>query len=50
MAMARRVAGKWTAMGKKRVMATKSRAAGKEEGNGKGSMSDGDGKDQPRRR
>ncbi len=36
--------GKWTAMATKRVMAIKTRAAGKEEGNGKGGKSNCNGK------
>ncbi len=45
MAMATRVAGKLTATATKRVMATKTREAGKEEGNGTGGKSNGDGKE-----
>jgi hypothetical protein len=45
MAMATRVAGKWTVMVTNRAMATKTREAGKEEGNGKGNKSNGDGKE-----
>ncbi len=45
MAMATRVAGKWTAMATMRVMVTKTKETGKEEGNGKGGRSDEDGKE-----
>jgi hypothetical protein len=44
MAMAGMVAGKRMEMTMKRAMATKTREAGKEEGNGKGSKSNGDDK------
>ncbi len=44
MAMATRVAGKRMATATKRVMAMKTREAGKEEGNGKGGKSNGNGK------
>jgi hypothetical protein len=45
MVMATRMAGKWTAMAKMRVMVMKTKEAGEEEGNGKGSKSNGDGEE-----
>jgi hypothetical protein len=45
MARATRVAGKQTAMVTTRAMVTKVKEAGEEEGKGKGSMSNGDGKE-----
>jgi hypothetical protein len=45
MAIATKVAGKWTAMATKKAMATKTREAGEEKGNGKGAKCDGDGKE-----
>ncbi len=45
MVLATRVAGKQMGSATKRVMATKTREAGKEEGNGKGGMSNGNGKE-----
>ncbi len=45
MALVTRVAGKRTAMAMKRVIATKTREVGKEEGNGKGGKSNGKGKE-----
>ncbi len=45
MAMATRVAGKWMAAATERVMAKATREVGKEEGNGKGNKSNGDGKE-----
>ncbi len=43
-AMATRVAGKQTVFATTRAMLTKTKEAGEEEGNGKGSKSDGNGK------
>ncbi len=43
-AMATRVAGKQTVIATTRGMLTKTKEAGEEEGNGKGSKSDGNGK------
>jgi hypothetical protein len=45
MAMATRMVGKRTAMAKMRVMVTKMKEAGEEEGNDKGGKSDGDGEE-----
>jgi hypothetical protein len=45
MAMATRVAGKRTATAMKRAMSTATREVGKEEGNGKGDTSNGNGKE-----
>ncbi len=45
MAMATRMAGKRTATAKMRVMVTKTKKAGEEEGNGKGGKSNGDGEE-----
>ncbi len=45
MAIAARVADNQTAMATKRAMLTATREAGEEEGNGKGDMSNGDGKE-----
>jgi hypothetical protein len=45
MVMATRMAGEWMAMAMKRAMATKMREEGKEEGNGKGSKSHDNGKE-----
>ncbi len=45
MAMATRVVGEWTAMAKTRVMVTKTKEAGEEEGNRNGSKSDGNGEE-----
>jgi hypothetical protein len=45
MAMATRVVGEWMAMAMTRVMVTKRKEAGEEEGNGKGGKSNGDGKE-----
>jgi hypothetical protein len=45
MEMAIRVAGKQTATATKRLMVTKTREAGKEEGNGDGGKSNGNGKE-----
>jgi hypothetical protein len=45
MVMATRVADKWTATAKTRVMVTKTKKAGEEEGNGKGGKSDADGEE-----
>jgi hypothetical protein len=47
MAMAARVAGKPTVTTTKWVMGTKTREAGKEEGDGKGSKSEDNGEEQP---
>jgi hypothetical protein len=45
MAMATRVAGKRTAMATTRAMVIKTKEVGEEEGNGKGSKSDGGGEE-----
>ncbi len=46
MAMATRMEGKWMASATKRVMAMKTREAGKEKGNGKGGKSNCNGKEE----
>jgi hypothetical protein len=46
MAMATRVAGKWAVMATQRAMATKTREAGKEEGNSRGGKSNDDGEEE----
>ncbi len=45
MGVVTKAVGEWTATAMKRVMVTKMKEAGKEEGNGKGVKSNGNGKD-----